>query len=48
MAESERAQFQCKIDIYKDQVDKMRQNLDLYKESMTQLQNKNKELEQLS
>lgn len=38
MGESERAEYHTKIELYKDQVVKMRQNLDLYKESVKALQ----------
>ena len=37
LSDSERTEFQTKIELYKDQVVKMRQNLDLYKESMQSL-----------
>ena len=44
----ERSEFQQKIELYKEQVKKMRENLDLFKDTVKTLQQKNVDLEQRS
>ncbi len=45
ISDEERSDYQHKIELYKEQVKKMRENLDLFKDTVKTLQTKNEELE---